>query len=346
MLRLVAIVLTVELAAFAGEAAAGAAGHGTLNIGIRIAAAGEAPSAYQRFESSLDTAMRSGTRPLDWALAATVNAKPERTIGAASPNVDGDLFRAAQAAPNDPLVQWLVANRADTSTPEGAAHRTAAVDALTRIESDNGANWMEALVDAEKRGDANGTDDALTRMAESRRFDDHFVGVVHAWLDAYDRHPPPPGISTDNYSAGFVVAFAKAAATALPAYQGIVRVCKPPAADGAAFERAGRCATVGRTMLHHGTTMIAQSIGFAILRELDVANDDDRAANRNVEWYRANALSGTGYESNPRDALAYESDWRRMDDEIDVARSALHRAGLPTEAPSGWTSPYATRAGP
>jgi hypothetical protein len=29
-----------------------------------------------------------------------------------------------------------------------------------------------------------------------------------------------------------------------------------------------------------------------------------------------------------------------MDDEIDVIKSALRRAGLPTEAPEGWTPPH------
>ena len=347
MLRLVAIVIALELAAFAGDATAqtggltGRASHGTLTVGIRIASAGEPGSAYKSFETSLGTAMRSGTRPLDWALAATASPDPSRTIGAASPRADGDLFRAAQAAPNNEVVQWLVANYADTTTPEGAAHRAAAIEALARIEPDNGAAWMQALADAEQRADPGAVDEALMRMSEGRRFDDHFVDVVHAWIDVYDRFPPPVSVSTDDgYDAGFVVAFAKAAATAMPGYQSVIHACKPPAADGAVFERGARCATIGRLMLGHGTSLIARSIGFAVLRNLGAATDADRAEKRTLDWYRANPLEGNGYRTNPRDALAYESDWRRMDDEIDVVKSALHRAGLPTEPPDGWTSPH------
>jgi hypothetical protein len=92
-------------------------------------------------------------------------------------------------------------------------------------------------------------------------------------------------------------------------------------------------------MLERGDTLIARSIGFAILRNLDAVTDADRAVKRDLDWYSANVLHGTGEDGNARDALAHESDWRRMNDEIDVLKSALHRAGLPTEAPEGWTPP-------
>lgn len=349
MLRLVACVLALQLAALTADVAAqsvalsGRASHGTLAVGIRIAAAGESSSPYQTFEASLNTAMRSSTHPRDWALAALGSPMPERTIGATA-HFDGDLFRAAQAAPSDALVQWLVANYADATTPEGAAHRTAALETLTRVEPDNGAVWMQALNDAAKRGDASAVDDALARMAEARRFDDHFVDIVHAWIDVYDRHPPPAAPSTDGYDAGFVSAFAKAAATAMPGYNALVVACKPPAADTAHFDRAASCTTVGRLMLQRGDTLVARSIGFAILRNLDAATDAERAAKRNLDWYLANAMRGTGEDGNSSDALAHESDWRRMNDEIDVVKSALHRAGLPIEAPEGWTPSHAPAA--
>jgi hypothetical protein len=351
MLRFVAFVLALEFAAFAADAVAqitgptGRTAHGTLTAGIRIASAAESGSAYQTFEASLNTAMRSSTRPRDWALAASGSPNPSRTIGAATAHFDGDLFRAAQAAPSDALVQWLVANYGDTGTPEGAARRGAAIEALTGIEPDNGAVWMQALNVAAGAGDDDAVDDALARMAQARRFDDHFVDIVHAWIDVYDRHPPPASLSTDAYDAGFVTAFAKAAATAMPAYQAIVNACKPRA-EGP--DRAASCTTAGRVMLERGDTLIARSIGFAILRNLDAATEADRAAKRNLEWYQANVLSGTGENGDARDALAHESDWRRMSDEIDVLKSALRRAGLPTEAPEGWnppSKPQATTAG-
>jgi len=344
MLRFVAFVLAAELAAFATDGAAQSSGHtshGTLAIGIRVASAGEAGPAYKSFERSLDTAMRSGTRPLDWALAATGSPNPSRTIGASTPRSDGDLFRAAQAEPGDALVQWLVANYADTSTPEGAAHRAAAIEALARIEPDNGAIGMQALADAARGGDADGIDDALAHMAQARRFDDHFVDIVHAWLDVYDRHPPPASLATEAYDAGFVAAFAKAAATAIPAYNPLVLACKPTAGGDVAFSRAPNCTAVGRIMLDRANSLVARSIGFSILKNLGVATDADRAAKRTIAWYYANAMRGTGEDGNARDALAYEADWRRMSDESDVKRNALRRGGLTIEPPAGW-DPHAS----
>ena len=338
MMRFVAAFLAMSLAATTADAAAQT--HGTLRVGIRIASAGEPGSAYSKFETSLCTAMRSGSRPRDWALAATASPEPSRTIGA-SAHFDGDLFRAAQAAPSDTLVQWLVANYGDAA-PESSARRAAAIDTLTRLEPDNGAVWMQSLTAAAQRGDDDGVDNALARMAESRRFDDHFVDVTHAWIDVYDRHPPPATLSTDAYDAGFVAAIAKAAATAMPAYQFVVIACRPPPPGQGDFTRAASCTNAGHLMLERGNTLIARSIGFAILRNLDAVTDADRTTKRNLDWYRANVLRGTGEDGDVRDALAHESDWRQMDDEIDVIKSALRRAGLPTEAPEGWAPASST----
>src|SRR3982751_1409554 len=92
MLRLVAIVLSLQLAAFAAESAAQTKiSRDTLQVGIRIASAGTPDEAYERFQVSLDTAMRSSSRPRDWVLAAVTHPYPERTLGALTPRDDGDL---------------------------------------------------------------------------------------------------------------------------------------------------------------------------------------------------------------------------------------------------------------
>jgi hypothetical protein len=338
-MRFVAAVLALELAAFAVGAAAqtgpiGRASHGTLGVGIRIASTSPSEAAYAKFQASLDTALRSSSHPRDWALAAFANPNPERTIGA-GPSVDGDLYRAQQAAPGDALVQWLVANNGGMS---GDAHAAAAIDALTRIEPDNAAPWMLALAAATRRGDVAGIDDALTRMAGSRRFDDHFADTVHAWISVYDRYPPPPVPVEESYGydPGFVAAFAHAAAVAMPSYQHIVAACKPSASHEIDAVRASRCEKAGHLMLYRGTTLIARRIGFVLVRNLGVLDDADRAADRDLDWYRFN---GAGEEPSIIDALAHEDDWRRLDDEIDVIKNRLRRSHLPTVAPDGWSLP-------
>jgi len=346
MLRLVAIVIALELAAFAAESIAqtGPAAHGTLQVGIRIASSGTSNEAYAKFQLSLDAAMRSSRRPRDWALAAVTYPQPERTLGAPSPRDDGNLFRAQQAAPGDALVQWLVANHADRTTPAGEAQAAAAIDALTRIEPDNGAPWMLALENATKRGDTSAADEAITRMAESPRFDDHFADVVHAWIDVYDRHPPP-SLRTDEidkYDPGFVAAFAHAAAVAVPSYRSVVQACKPASGQILAVDRRAHCEKAGHLMLYRGTTLIARHIGFVLVRNVDALTDADRAAARDLDWY---VFNGATEDPSISDALAHEDDWRRLDDEIDVIKNRLRRSHLATAAPDGW-SPHADAATP
>ncbi|HET7923685.1 MAG TPA: hypothetical protein VFL30_02240 [Rhodanobacteraceae bacterium] len=338
MLRLVAIVF--GLAALTAESAAetGAASHGALHVGIRIASSEASNETYAKFQVSLDAAMRSSSHPRDWALAAVTSPDPQRTIGAPGPRYDGDLFRAQQAAPGDALVQWLVANNADRTTPEGEVRVAGAIEALTRIEPDNAAPWMLALQCAVKRGDTEGSGEALARMAESRRFDDHFADVVHAWIDVYDRHPPP-SLSIEEstgYDPGFVAAFAHAAAVALPSYQFLVQACKPATGQALEADRRAHCEKAGRLMLQHGTTLIARRIGFVVVRNADALTDADRAAERDLDWYRFNVASD---EPSIVDALSHEDDWRRLDDEIDVIRNELRRNHLPTAAPDGWSYP-------
>ncbi len=340
MLRFVAIVIALQLASFAAESTAQtrAPAHGSLQVGIRIASARTTQEAYAKFQASLDTAMRSSSRPRDWALAAIATPHPERTLGAPSPRDDGDLFRAQQAAPGDALVQWLVANNADRSTPSGEAHVDAAIDALTRIEPDNAATWMLALDEAKKRGDAAAVDESIARMAQSRRFDDHFIDIVHAWIDVYDRHPPPPVpiAESDGGDPGFVEAFAHAAAAAMPAYQDVILACKPASGQALAPDRRAQCDKAGHLMLGRGTSLIARHIGFVVVRNVDALTDVDRAAKRDLDWYQ---FKGVPENASVIDWLQHEDDWRRLDDEIDVIRNRLRRNGIPDAAPEGWSPP-------
>ena len=208
---------------------------------------------------------------------------------------------------------------------------------------------MLVLDRAARHDDAAGVADALAHMADSQRFDDHFIDTAHAWLEAYDRYPPATPLvdvadGRTYRTAGFTAAFAKAAAVAMPSYSMLVETCKATRARGDSAA-AAHCATAGRMMLFHGNTLIATHIGFAVLRILDVASEADRAARRDLDWYSANVLKGIGYDDGDAFAArAYESDWRRMDDEIEVIKSALRRAGLPTEAPQGWQSASSTTA--
>ena len=89
-------------------------------------------------------------------------------------------------------------------------------------------------------------------------------------------------------------------------------------------------------MLRRGKTLIARRIGFVMVRDVDALTDADRAAERDLDWYRFN---GATDDPSLIAALAHEDDWRRLDDEIEVIRNRLRRERLPTVAPEGWSLP-------
>ena len=304
--------------------------------------------AWAAYNASLQSAMRASDDPREWALAAfPVSddvATPEVTADA-----EAELARAAEHAPNDALVQWIVAN-SDAPTDARRARVAAGLARLEAIEPDNAAVWMQALHHATALHDDGAASRALARMATSPRFDEHFADALHAWLAACDRHPPAqplPAVPDGKtaMSAAFAMAMARTTAIAMPSYGTITTACNP-AKSVLDDRRRAQCEAIGRLMARQSSTLVARGIGFAVLRNLDALTDADRAENRNLDWYRAHILEGTGYyDGNVAAAAAYEKDWRRLDDEIMVMRNAIQRVGLPTEAPAGWTPAWAATAG-
>ena len=319
-------------------AEAGLAQHATLAVGMRIRAA-EEDNAWPAYEASVHHALQATGTPRDLAFAAL----DLDTAGATLPaNVhDEQLFRAAMAIPDDALVQWLIANRLLGSRDA----RTAAIVAnVTRLEPDNAEAWGLALALASARNEHAGVDDALAHMAASTRSDPHLTDALHAWFEVYERNPPPRSLfveSADADSAVFVAAMARTAALALPAYQPLLLACKPSADVDLDAMRAADCATVGHLMTHHATSLIGRSIGFALLRNLGVATDEDKTARRNLDWLMQNI--GDATDKNALAAQAHQADWVNLDNEYEIMQRALRRAGLPVEAPDGW-QPHAAIA--
>ena len=295
---------------------------------------------------SLRAAMQSGNDPREWALA-TFPARDDIDDPGTTARTHAELARAAKHAPNDALVQWLAVNTVMLADPSDA-DIAAALSRLETLEPDNAAVWMQALLRAVNQHDEAAASRALDRMAQSARFDEHFADTLHAWLAVYDRHPPahplrpvPDGKAEVSWT--FASAMAITTAVAMPSYATLTNACKETSGKPLDAERRAQCTTIGRLMLHRGLTLVSRAIGFAVLRNVGALSDADLAENRNLDWYRANVLKGTGFEDGDVTAKnAFENDWRRMNDEIAVLQSALARAGLPTQAPPDW-SPQTTR---
>lgn len=308
-------------------------------------------AAYSAWQDNLYDALSDGARPRDWALASqllftgAVHAAP-----ALRPTRDELLDRAMQRAPDDFLVQWLVASdRAVGATCEVSPSPDEPLANLERLAPDNAATWLLALTIATDRHDAAAVDDALLRMAESSRYDEPYDELLRAWLDVYDAQPPPPaswalltGRADDLAAyARFVTAQSIVAATALPGYEALMSACTLGTETGGDWRRFAWCDDAAHVMATHATTLIARSIGFALLRTLEGGelSASDRAAQRRLDWLRVNLMS----EPNPAGAARalpdLETRWRQSGSEIAFYRNLMRDAGLPAEPPTGWKAP-------
>lgn len=330
----------IPLAAFGGAPTAepGRTQHAELAVGIRINAQDDQAAAWKAHEASVHRALVASGTPRNVALAALDASIVWSDSTSPSPLQDEPLIRAAMGARDDALVQWLIANRLLGSGND--THVDAIVANATRLEPDNAAVWGLAFALAWKRNERAAMDDAIAHMAASTRSDEHFADTVRAWYEVYERNPFPPSMfadPADARSATFVAAMARAAATALASNQWLVQTCKTSANATPNNARATHCAAIGHLMLYHSTTLLARNIGFALLRVLggDVANSEDKALSRNIEWITLN-YAASDLEKDPLAMRAYAADWLNLDDEYEILQRALRRRGVSTEPPSDW----------
>jgi hypothetical protein len=316
-----------------GAATTGAQRGSQLHVGLRIAGAGEAPGKAASYDASVRRVLVESGAPRSIALASLAPSALGNDDVAAE---NERLFRAAAAATDDALVQWLTANRL-LATHDGE-RAAPVIAALTRLESDNAAAWALALALAASRGESAGVDAALARMAASARSDEHVVDALHAWLSVYEQHPRPRAAfanPAEADAAPFVDAMARATAAALPSYQPIVDACR--SASGKA--RARDCAGAAHVMLYRAASLSTRAVGFVLLRNLgdSYVTEADLAARRDLAWIAENAGRASGFSDLDRLAIeAHREDWRTLGDEYEIMQRALRRAGLPTEAPPGW----------
>jgi len=314
-------------------ASIGAEQHGTLGVTLRIGDPGNAPAKLAGYDLSVRHALLESGAPRNIALAAIA---PRLSIEAPGP-LDDEMFSAASLAPDDPLVQWLAANR--LLAAHDNARAAIAIETLIRLEPYNASVWALALSLAVSRDDDVATDDALAHMAKSTRADEHIADALHAWLAAYESHPRPLSAFANPAEAGaapFVDAMAKASAAALPSYRPFLEACSTGSSSS---HRHDVCATAARVMLYHASSLASRRLGFTLLRTLggDVVTDEDLAARRELAWISANASRVSGVlDLDPPAIEAHREDWRALGDEYEIMQRAMHRAGLPAAAPVGW----------
>lgn len=275
--------------------------------------------------------------PVLAALAASPDAR-DRALAATS-RFDGHvdetaLENAAARAPDDALVQWLAASHRFTNRVG-----LRAAEQLTRLEPDNGAAWMLAYLHGERDAES-----PLRRAATASRFDDHYMDLLHAWLDAYARFQDSttPLPSHSAWSDRFSAAQAHSAESAGPAWSRLVDRCREGSPE--ASERRRACADLGELMARAGTSLASRVVGFAILRNAGdgVLDEERQAAQQRLEWYayaRGEAFEHPDSGQDPKQMAAIERDALAANDEVTFIRNALRHIGAALRPPDDWISP-------
>lgn len=366
---IVATLLTVALATSAQtvgtrpDAAAvrdpGAATTGALNVagdpgtnaGTDEQQAKTAFAAYSAWQNSLYVVLSDSARPRDWALASQLRFTGAVHAAPALQQAPDELLdRAMRRAPDDFLVQWLVASdRAVGATGQSRPSPAEPLANLERLAPDNAAIWLLALDIAADRHDAAAIDDALMHMAESSRYDEPHHELLSAWLDVYDTQPPPPAswaslTGSARDLAGYVrlgMAQDMVMATVLPGYEALMSACTLGAKTSGDWRRFAWCDDAAHVMATHATTLIARNIGFALLRTMEGGelNASDRAARRRLDWLRVNLMSERIYRDAANRLPDLETRWRESASEIAFHRGLLRTAGVSAEPPAGWKAP-------
>ena len=248
--------------------------------------------AWQHYLAGRYALLSRSERPRDRALATLL------PLAEAWPPRDLIRMDAAAAAPADVLVQWIWASagaesgpacRRDGPLPERAAH-------LLQLEPDNAAALLPRLGRAWNDDDAPAIDATLIEMAAAHRFDIHFLDLIEAGLELFDRHPLPadlqppaepdnPALPADLDGPATLQALAAAqAATVMPSYQPLVGACDAQTAAAVShLRRYAACADVARLMLR-APTLIDRSLGYLILAKSGQATPADGGAAARHAW--------------------------------------------------------------
>jgi hypothetical protein len=306
-----------------------------------------AEALWHAYQASIFDKLSASSDPHDWALATLVHVDFAREVDFTGSYAEGRaalMKRAVSALPDDAMIQWIALEQGQGKNAKMMAD--AALQKLQSLEPDNAAVWNEVLVRATISKDIAGQDAALARMAMSSRFDVHFADSMKRLTDAYRRNPVPDeyirlasksdsGIADQDMAA--IAAAMTAYAMTLPAFQHVVNACRLNPTTGEHAARAGYCATIGRTMAFHADTLIANRIGFAVLRVSRTFTPDDVQNARPDDWvYRQYTSIVSSAQDSAEQRKAFQKDWYETGSEMEAMRRMVANADKPLTPPDDW----------
>jgi hypothetical protein len=301
--------------------------------------------------------LRTSASPRDWAIASQIFVMPDN----ASNDVDAavaemkkrhaetaELLRtAALAAPDDALVQWLALFEMP-STGSGCMSSKAPrerVDAVMRLEPDNGLALLPALNDAYQAKDATAIDTLLAQMAAAKHYDDHIVELTLALIDVAARHrdavPVAPADAPTTLADDDLVFISASAQGAIfgASLHDVAKVCDARQVD-VDLRRYAACADIGRRVSRESPGLQLRLAGFEVLRKSGQFDAEDAAAEREMHWLIAQSIAVLQGESAEAVVPVIRRAWLEHHDDFAAARAALAHAGIAPTPPAGWTPPH------
>ncbi len=315
-----------------------------------------AQAIWHQHQRDMCDSLSASKSPRDWMLAALIG--PSLAGRIEQQKQSQLLARAADAAPDDALVQWAAMSALGSNRdPALVATADQALQRLKNMEPDNAVVWLQDLNAAAKAKDPVGVDAALQRMAASSRVDVHYADLLKALVEAYQRDPLPPEYSepaaNQEYpetvvSIPYVAAIAITSAVALPAYSYLMRACAVDSSTGQHTWRAQDCATVGRLLAAKGDTFLSNRVGYTLLRVSKTYTGQDVAHARVLDWLldQQRAMYVKPNLLTDQRIIASVADWIVSGSETEAIRYALARQGTRLTPPADWVdkaSPFSAK---
>jgi hypothetical protein len=306
--------------------------------------------AGQSYMLSLALSLSNSASPRDRAMATEVwgivDVWDHRATASADRLRRGAILRAAaEAAPDDALVQWMWVHASPEDSGCNATrpcpHR---LEAVALLQPDNGSAWVPLFNAAWMAKDVPAAESTLADMARSTNFDEQSGTALKAWMDIYQRYPVRrsvfvPRSDEDKFeeqTVEFTSSLAFAGAMAIQNLGELVNACRYEKNPDASPQRFRDCAQVGRLMMAHSSSLISRQIGRALLRVSGQATAEDIAKARVVEWQYEQWGNVIPADDDVEYLKAEASDWLDTSDEIKVLQREMQRKGIPLNPPAEW----------
>lgn len=281
---------------------------------------------------------------------AQVDADPEDsgTIPQSSRQSVAWLQAAIDARPRDPLV----ARVEQAACPQGVSCDTAgALRFLLEAEPDNAEIQLRAMHDAQRRGDAAGSEHHWQAAVLSTRYDASALPLARELHEAYRglTLPLPAqdvavmlervvslGLSVDPQAIADIEAMNLFATQAMPSFQGLLQHCRAPASDAQRDE----CMSLLGLMADDESTLIGPIVALKMMVDLTAGTQNQAPwaqRLRELKWLQQSIAPLTSQPSPlPGGTMADYFDVFLREGELATYWELLRANDLPLVPPEGW----------